>query len=76
VQLQKHGLQAVVGSDGLVEGENMKRVKGRLVGNEKGLVNCSSIFFNPCFVVLFKEMSCSILLDSKTTFRKQFGIVN
>ena len=31
-----------------------------------------SIFLIPCFVASFKEMSCSIILDSKTTFQEIF----
>ena len=55
-----------------MEVEGLVLVEGGLVGKEKGSVNWYSIFLILCFVVLFKEMSCSIVLDSKTTFQEKF----
>ena len=59
-----------------MEVEGLVLVEGGLVGKEKGSVNWYSIFLILCFVVLFKEMSCSIVLDSKTTFQEKISKTN
>ena len=60
-------LSAPVVDEGVGVVDGLVWIEWVLVGKGKGLVNSFLIFLIPRFLVL---LSCSIVLDSKTTFKE------
>ena len=66
-QVQLHCLHLAVVDEGVGAVDGLVWIEWVLVGKGKGLVNSFLIFLIPRFLVL---LSCSIVLDSKTTFKE------